>query len=226
MSLPSGWRINQYMDAVIAVPNIYAGIAKQSWFEFTHARPITNGGRQSAWFVEGDFGAAVLRYYRRGGLRAKLGRESYFWLGQGRVRAFAEIKVLDYLYKQQLAVPEPIGAVYWRHGLWYKNAILTRRIEGASNLAEIYKQLDPLLVFNAINGMHKAGVWHADLNANNILVDHSNRVWLIDFDRARLYKSLSLAQVNNNYQRLKRSLIKLAGDSGLSWWNKLNQQRK
>lgn len=219
MSLPSGWRINEYMGAVIAVPNIYAGIARQSWFEFQHARAVSQGGRQSAWFVEGDFGQAVLRYYRRGGLRAKFGEESYFWLGQKNVRAFAEIRVLEHLREQNILVPEPIGAAYWRSGIWYKNAILTRRIEKARTLAECLAENNQITVYKAIKAMHAAGVWHADLNANNILLDDKQQVWLIDFDRSRIM-TVSDQRAHNNFLRLRRSLLKIAGPEGQAWWDK------
>lgn len=221
MSLPSGWRITEYMGAVIAVPNVYAGIAKQNWFEFQHAHAVTQGGRQSAWFVEGDFGKAVLRYYRRGGLRAKFGQESYFWLGQKKVRAFAEIHVLEHLRKQNILVPEPIAAAYWHKGLWYKNAILMRRINHAKTLAQCLQSADPAAVCQTIKSMHSAGVWHADLNANNILLDNQQQIWLIDFDRAKI-TNVSKRQAQNNFLRLRRSLIKIAGSQGQVWWDSLS----
>lgn len=220
MSLPSGWRINEYMGAIIAVPNVYSGIARQNWFEFQHAHAVTHGGRQSAWFVEGDFGQGVLRYYRRGGLRAKLGRESYFWLGQNSVRAFAEIRVLEYLRAQNILVPEPLAAAYWRTGLWYKNAILMRRIEHVQTLANCFDNTDPAIVYKAIKAMHTAGVWHADLNANNILLDAQQRIWIIDFDRAKIMP-VTKNRAQNNFLRLQRSLVKISGAKGQSWWNRL-----
>ena len=44
-------------------------------------------GRGHAWFVRGDFGAAVLKHYRRGGAAARLSAASYLWLGEARVRS-------------------------------------------------------------------------------------------------------------------------------------------
>lgn len=220
MSLPDGWRLNNYMDAVIAVPNVYAGIARHSWFDFQYAHAITNSGRQSAWFVEGDFGRAVLRYYKRGGLRAKLGRESYFWLGEKNVRAFIEIRALEHLRAKNILVPEPIAAVYWRKGNWYKNAILLRRIEHSKTLIKCLADIDPELIYKTIKAMHVAGVWHADLNANNILIDDKQRVWLIDFDKAKI-GNVSAKAAHSNFLRLRRSLIKIKGEEGLLWWDKL-----
>lgn len=54
---------------------------------------------------------------------------------------------------------------------------------------------------------HDQGVVHADLNARNILISGDNRVYLIDFDRARIRAGArSLFQAN--LKRLQRSLQK------------------
>src|SRR5690606_15608498 len=37
-----------------------------------NAVAVGQGGRQAAWFVQGEFGQGVLRHYRRGGLIARL----------------------------------------------------------------------------------------------------------------------------------------------------------
>jgi 3-deoxy-D-manno-octulosonic acid kinase len=54
---------------------------------------------------------------------------------------------------------------------------------------------------------HGAGVWHADLNAHNVLVSPAG-IYLIDFDRGRLRAPADDWQ-QANLQRLRRSLVKL-----------------
>ena len=48
----------------------------------------------------------------------------------------------------------------------------------------------------AVRRLHAEGVWHADLNAHNVLVDRDGRIWIIDFDRARLRPAGSWAAAN------------------------------
>ena len=55
---------------------------------------------------------------------------------------------------------------------------------------------------------HAEGVWHADLNATNILVDAAGKVWLIDFDRCAKRKPAMIWQ-QANLERLLRSFRKL-----------------
>ena len=60
---------------------------------------------------------------------------------------------------------------------------------------------------DCIARFHQQHVYHADLNANNILFDESGRVYLIDFDRGAIKKHGRWKQAN--LQRLQRSLFKL-----------------
>jgi 3-deoxy-D-manno-octulosonic acid kinase len=139
------------------------------------------------------------------------------------VRAYAEVRVLDHLRRTGLRVPEPLGAAYWREGslLFYRNAILVARIAGAQALAGRLDRSDPAAVAQAIAAMHVAGVWHADLNAYNILFDTDDHVWLIDFDRAHM-GVVSGAQARKNLLRLRRSLVKVAGARAAQWWDQLD----
>ncbi|MHA3902145.1 3-deoxy-D-manno-octulosonic acid kinase [Castellaniella sp. WN] len=223
-AMPPGWVAHRFPGGAFCVPARLDGRADAGWFDArrSDATPVSEGGRQAAWFVGGGHGPAVLRHYRRGGLRARLGRESYLWLGESRVRAYAEARVLDHLRRAGLRVPEPLGAAYWRAGAWYRNAILIARIEGAQALAGRLDRADPAAVARAIAAMHAAGVWHADLNAYNILFDAEDRVWLIDFDRARL-GVVSPGQAEKNRLRLRRSLVKVAGARGAQWWDALSR---
>lgn len=179
------------------------------------AVPVTRGGRQAAWFVEGEFGAGVLRQYRRGGLIARISRDAYIWRGAEATRCFAEFRIMTCLHTAGLRVPEPLAAAYWRHGPLYRAALLTRRIPDARPLADLLDRAPLPHIAQAICAMHRAGVWHADLNAYNILIDPATEVWLIDFDRATLGR-LTPAGREANLQRLARSLRKVGGELGQS----------
>lgn len=182
------------------------------------------GGRGSAWFVEASFGAAVLRHYRRGGLLARLNADRYLWLGVDNARCTREYRLLRAMQSQGLPVPAPIAAGWWRHGLFYRQALLTERIPGAVSLAELMLRNPRRTPWEAVGQViarfHRAGVWHADLNAHNILRDASGNIWLIDFDRCTQGVA-SEQEREQNLMRLRRSLQKLGADDGEAGWQRL-----
>ncbi|GAB2658459.1 3-deoxy-D-manno-octulosonic acid kinase [Arenimonas aestuarii] len=183
------------------------------------ATPVAGGGRGAAWFVEGTFGRGVLRRYRRGGLAARASRDAYLWLGEDRVRSFAEFRLLAALRAQGLPVPAPLLAGYWRRGLAYRAAIVVERIEGAIALADCLGDPDAAAWASAgrsIARLHAAGVDHADLNAHNVLLGADGEAWLIDFDRGRLRRPAA-GWREANLARLARSLAKLSGPGSDTW---------
>lgn len=177
-------------------------------------------GRGSAWFVETTAGPAVLRHYLRGGWAAKLSRQSYFFSGTSRSRPFREYHLLAQLHAQGLPVPRPLAALCQHRGVVSSGAIMTVRIDNAKTLADMITGEGACGdvwagVGACIRRFHDAGVWHADLNARNILLDSESRVFLIDFDRAR-FKPGESVNGDRNLSRLKRSLIKLCPAGGES----------
>ncbi len=175
-------------------------------------------GRGTAWLFahdagDGNRGEYVLRHYRRGGLAAKLSTDRYLWLGLQRCRAMREFSLLLQLAELGLPVPRPLAARVQRRGCSYRNDLITARIADARTLAERLCQAAlPAALWARIGAtirrFHDAGIHHADLNANNILIDADGGCWLIDFDRGdwragRRWKAANLA-------RLRRSLDKLA----------------
>lgn len=179
-----------------------------------------SGGRGSVGVIDTAIGPLVRREYLRGGLPRHLSRDRYLWTGAERTRSFREFRLLLDLHRRGLPVPEPVAARYRRAGLGYRAVLLTRLIPGARTLAQaLAEQADPgaqlTPVADAIADLHRAGVWHADLNAANVLVDADGRVWLVDFDRARAGMR-DAERLAGNLDRLLRSLRKLLGGTALA----------
>jgi 3-deoxy-D-manno-octulosonic acid kinase len=170
-------------------------------------------GRGSAWFINTAFGPVVLRQYLRGGWVAKISRQSYFFTTVSRSRPFREYQLLAALYDRGLPVPKPVAALCEFHSFISSGALMTARISSAQTLADILPGNDGYeglweSVGKCIRRFHDAGVWHADLNARNILLDENSQVFLIDFDRARFTPGKAV-NGQGNLKRLKRSLTKL-----------------
>lgn len=205
-----------------------------AWFDRAHWSALGkldagSGGRGEVAFVDTPIGACVLRHYHRGGLVARVVSDRYLWTGAARTRAFREFRLLAELANLGMPVAPPVAARYVRQGLRYRADLLTRRIENADTLAVrlARNSLDSVLAQRigvAIAQLHRAKVWHADLNAHNILIDDKCVVWLIDFDRGRVRKP-TLAWQQGNLARLHRSLVKLGAkrreDFGAAFWHPL-----
>lgn len=192
--------------------------ADADWFVPAHwgeqARPVDSGGRGGAWFVDGPFGAAVLRHYLRGGWAARFSRDRHLWRGVDKVRSFAEFRLLRELLRRDLPVPRPIGAEYRRDGLTYRASILLERLVGVRSLADraavAGRDAPWEETGRLIARFHRVGLDHADLNAHNILFDATGCGWLIDLDRSTL-RIPATTWRERNLARLKRSLLKLRG---------------
>jgi 3-deoxy-D-manno-octulosonic acid kinase len=192
--------------------------AAAEWFDpewwGPRAEPVAAGGRGAAWFVEGPFGAGVLRHYLRGGLAARFSRDAYSWHGADRTRSFAEFRLARALHTLGLPVPRPIAACYWRAGLPYRAAILVERLPGVSSFAALASQSGEGAPWESAGRLlarfHRAGLDHADLNADNLLFDPFGKGWLIDFDKSSL-RIPATGWRESNLARLRRSLLKLRG---------------
>lgn len=177
-------------------------------------------GRGSAWYVEAPYGPVVLRHYLRGGWVARVSRQSYFFTGVMNSRPFREYHVLVELCAKSLPVPRPVAALCQQHGLLSSGAIMTACIPNAKTLADILtagKVAEGVFakVGSCIRKFHDAGVWHADLNVRNILLDEDLDVYLIDFDRAR-FNPAKPVNGKGNLKRLKRSFEKVRALNGMS----------
>ncbi|MFZ8964355.1 MAG: 3-deoxy-D-manno-octulosonic acid kinase [Steroidobacteraceae bacterium] len=177
------------------------------------------GGRGSVSFLALSGDRFVLRRYLRGGLVARLSKDRYAWTGLERTRPFRELRLLERLQALGLPVPRPVAARVTRHGLTYSGELVTSRLPAAEPLGERWlagraSEEDWLAAGRCVRRFHDAGVRHADLNANNIMVDGLGGVWLLDLDRGSLPGPGPWQR--SVLQRLARSLRKLAADER-SW---------
>ncbi|MFP4285388.1 MAG: 3-deoxy-D-manno-octulosonic acid kinase [Desulfovermiculus sp.] len=173
-------------------------------------------GRGNAYAVVYNTAHFFLRHYQRGGVFGPLLHDYYLWTGLHATRAWREFKLLADMANSGLPVPRPVAAHVKRKGILYQADIVTERINGSATLTQLlaHGQLADTMwkaIGSCIRRFHDQGVFHADLNAHNILIDEKHTIWLIDFDRS--FKArLGNRGKQANLRRLKRSLHKVWPD--------------
>jgi len=172
-------------------------------------------GRHITWFIQPsediDSKAWVLRHYYRGGWMAKLTHDQFLFTGVAYTRPFRELSLLADMRQLGLPVPQAKAARIIQSGIFYRADLLMEKIEASDLVAILSKKnlSDDLWrkLGEVIAKFHLNGIYHADLNAHNILIGSSDKIWLIDFDRCEKRSKDSVWQMQN-IDRLKRSFAK------------------
>jgi tRNA A-37 threonylcarbamoyl transferase component Bud32 len=164
---------------------------------------------------------ALVRHYQRGGVFGHLLRDFYL----GRKRFLQEVRVSEWARGQDIPTAEVLGLRIEDKGLClHRGDLVTREIEASQDLDEYLKSARTgegwatdrgreiiRSVALLLQGMHRAGLYHADLNLKNILVQITDRgvsSYVIDLDRAKVIKPLGSRMRIRNLVRLYRSLDK------------------
>ncbi|BCD97542.1 3-deoxy-D-manno-octulosonic acid kinase [Marinagarivorans cellulosilyticus] len=195
----------------------------QDWFSpryWQQQKAITgqSSGRSTTYFIQNNSDHYVLRHYYRGGMVRHIMRDTYAFSGLKNTRVYAELEILQKLNNWGLPAPTPIAGLIARKGLWYRADILMKQIPNARDLFQ-HLQKHRLSaqewrnVGMTIGYFHQHGVYHADLNCHNIMRDKQGKIWLIDFDRAKLQTDAQnkTSWTAQNLGRLFRSLNKELG---------------
>ena len=104
---------------------------------------------------------------------------------------------MQQMFQQGLPIPKPIAGRVQKLGFFNRADILLEKVQNASDLVALLNER-PLseaewkIVGAMIAKFHQTGIYHADLNAHNILLDGEAKAWLIDFDQCETAR-LSLA---------------------------------
>jgi 3-deoxy-D-manno-octulosonic acid kinase len=143
---------------------------------------------------------------------ARLSSDRYLFRREISTRPVREFLLLVYLHAIGLPVSVPVGARVVRDGLFYRGDLITEMIPDTQTFAErlsmgALQVADWIAVGRLIAQFHRKNVFHADLNAHNILVDGAQRWWLIDFDRGDLREPGLWCDAN--LVRLRRSILKI-----------------
>ncbi|MBT4434853.1 3-deoxy-D-manno-octulosonic acid kinase [bacterium] len=183
----------------------------ESWQE-VNLMPSEMGGRGAIYILKDHQKSFVLRHFLRGGLIKNISSDLYIWLGENQTRSFNEWRVNKKLLEFDLPVPIPIAAQYIKQGLFYKAKIITQEIPAIKPLSFFITSGNIsddfwFKIGKHIKRFHKVGLYHADLNAQNIHIDNEDKIWLLDFDKSRFLKPGRWCE--DNLKRLERSLNKV-----------------
>ncbi len=178
--------------------------------------PKTGIGRAKVMYFAQGKNKLVLKHYYRGGLLALVVKDQYLGHNIETTRAFQEWRLLKKMQQLGLPVPEAVAAHVKKHLFYYRADLITREIEGAETLADmlIRQAIDDSVwrkVGSCIKSFHNHDVYHADLNARNILItgdlSGQSSIYLIDFDKSR-FRTDNNSWKMANLTRLKCSLLK------------------
>lgn len=203
---------NHYFFNPTLVDNFQPRFFSSDFWQEQNAIEGSAQGRGTTWFLKHGEQHWVLKHYYRGGLIGRVLRDTYVFTGLTKTRSVAEFNLLAHLHALGLPAPMPVACSVFQKKLSYQADLITTRIKNAQDLVGILSQdsIDQSMykhIGSTIKRFHQQGIYHHDLNIHNILIDSNEKVWLIDFDRAKLLTPQVKWQ-QANIDRLKRSFVK------------------
>lgn len=168
-------------------------------------------GRGTTHFFTHKGKEFVLRHYHRGGFVSRYVTDGFAYTGLKNTRPWRETGLLLHLQTIGLPAPVPVAAMVTRSGACYRADIITRKIPDSEDLFQILcrenlSEDSWRSVGETIRLFHDNQIFHHDLNIHNLMLDRTQRVWLIDFDRCG--RKRGNYWKTKNLERLLRSLHK------------------
>ena len=218
---PSGYRLLRDGKRAILVRNRYEEELRNQgllnppglWKRSSPSNHLM--GRGDVLLITGKQDEVVVRKYRHGGLLRRLTGDLFFF----GARPFQEVAVTEEVKSAGVPTVEILAAIIDRGwGGWYRGYLITRYLSTATDLIS-YLDEEPqgerrkaviAKAGEAVKRMHQRGIYHADLHLKNFLVEgKSSKVYLIDFDKSKVFPRLGSPKRMKNLKRLDRSAEKL-----------------
>lgn len=184
-----------------------------AWWQGQGGSQDRSAGRGRVHQVHDAKAAYLLRHYYRGGLMARVIHDRFLAQPLARSRAMAEFLLLGDLRARGLPVPQACAARHVRRGPFlYSADILVALIPQAKDVAQLLHHARALTagqwqrLGHAVRRLHDEQVFHADLNCHNLMLDASDRAWIVDFDKCGFRAGDNWK--HDNLARLLRSLRK------------------
>ena len=170
------------------------------------------GGRTAATPAQLDgIGSVVIKHYRRGGLMRYFIKDRY--LKFGKTRAQREFELLNIVGTLGINIPQPIAYAH-RGRLLYRAWLVTREIHQPLSLARLSLQDEKKAstamasVIEQISLLIQNDILQVDLHPGNVVVDVREQVYLLDFDKGRVYHGSRQKLINLYLARWQRAVSK------------------
>lgn len=170
------------------------------------------GGRTATTVTQLEgIGSVVIKHYRRGGIIRYLIKQRY--LKWGKTRSRMEYELLQKVRSLGINAPEPV-AFADRGRLFYQCWLVTREIKDHQTLAQLshlnQEKVRIVLkeVVKQVSILIKNKILHVDLHPGNVIVDNQNKVYLLDFDQARIFSRGENALRGRYLRRWNRAIQK------------------
>lgn len=174
-------------------------------------RPVLGGRRPLIYTWLDGIGSVVLKTYGRGGIIRHINKQWYMRLGKPRCQK--EFENIIKIRSLGISAPEPIAFAYSR-GLFYMAWLILRKIRDHQTLADLSitdkQQLKNIMdkVANQVKRLINSRIYHVDLHPGNILVAPDNTVFIIDFDKAYLFRGDRTSLQDKYMNRWQRAVNK------------------
>ena len=170
------------------------------------------GGRTAVTPAQLDgIGSVVIKHYRRGGLMRYFIKRRYLKFGKTRSRR--EFELLDTVANLGINVPQPIAYAH-RGRLFYQAWLVTREIQQPLSLARLSLQDEKKTgevmesAIKQVSSLIQNQILHVDLHPGNVVVDTAGKVYLLDFDKGKVYHGNRQKLQNRYLTRWQRAVDK------------------